>query len=116
MLQAKIYDDYLPQSHHTVLLPVLQQLADPKLFQYSLQTLLKRFSLSERQILRLSQQELGLSISEWRNRAKIIYAISQIRQGASIKRLAYELGYQHSSSFIAFFKRYTQHTPLQLRS
>ncbi|EXF56137.1 bacterial regulatory helix-turn-helix s, AraC family protein [Acinetobacter sp. 1294596] len=116
LLQAKIYDDYLPQSHHTVLLPVLQQLADPELFQYSLQTLLKRFSLSERQILRLSQQELGLSISEWRNRAKIIYAISQIRQGASIKRLAYELGYQHSSSFIAFFKRYTQHTPLQLRS
>ena len=116
ILQAERYDDYLPQSQHPVLLPVLQQLADPMLFQYGLHTLLKRFSLSERQILRLSQQELGLPISEWRNRAKIIYAIGQIRQGTSIKRLAYELGYQHSSSFIAFFKRYTGQTPSQMRS
>lgn len=54
--------------------------------------------------MRLSQQELQLSLSEWRNRAKIVYAIHQIRQGMPIKRLAYDLGYQHSSSFIEFLK------------
>ena len=71
--------------------------------------------MSERHLLRLSQQELQLSLSEWRNRAKILYAIAQIRQGMTVKKLAYELGYQHSSSFIEFFKRYTEQTPAQLR-
>ncbi|TPU23018.1 helix-turn-helix domain-containing protein, partial [Acinetobacter baumannii] len=79
---------------------ILEKLSDPLLFNLSLQQLLQNFSVSDRHLLRLSQQELQLSLSEWRNRAKIVYAIHQIRQGTSIKRLAYDLGYQHSSSFI----------------
>ena len=51
-----------------------------------------------------------------RNRAKIIFAINQIRQGMTIKQLAYTLGYHHSSSFIEFFKRYTGQTPIQLKN
>lgn len=112
---APAYDNYLPQTHHPLLKAVLQQLSNPALFHNSLQQLLQPVGLSERHLLRLSQQELQLSLSEWRNRAKILYAITQLRQGKSIKKLAYELGYQHSSSFIEFFKRYTQQTPAQLR-
>ena len=109
------YEHYLPQSEHALLKPLLQCLADPRLFNKSLSQLLSTVTISERHLLRLSQQELQLSLSEWRNRAKILYAISHIRQGQSIKKLAYELGYQHSSSFIEFFKRYTDQTPAQLR-
>jgi len=47
---------------------------------------------------------------------KIIFAINQIRQGTTIKQLAYTLGYHHSSSFIEFFKRYTGQTPIQLKN
>jgi AraC-like DNA-binding protein len=112
---APAYEHYLPQTHHVLLQPLLQQLANPALFQKSLQQLLRDSSISERHLLRLSQQELQLSLSEWRNRAKILYAITQIRQGKTVKKLAYELGYQHSSSFIEFFKRYTEQTPAQLR-
>lgn len=102
--QAPAYSHYLPQTRHPVLLPILEKLSDPLLFNLSLQQLLQNFSVSDRHLLRLSQQELQLSLSEWRNRAKIVYAIHQIRQGTSIKRLAYDLGYQHSSSFIEFLK------------
>lgn len=112
---APAYEHYLPQSNHVSLKPLLQQLSNPKLFHKSLQQLLSTASMSERHLLRLSQQELQLSLSEWRNRAKILYAITQIRQGKTVKKLAYELGYQHSSSFIEFFKRYTEQTPAQLR-
>lgn len=112
---AAAYDHYLPQTNHVLLKPLLQQLANPQLFHKSLQQLLSGSPMSERHLLRLSQQELQLSLSEWRNRAKILYAISQIRQGKTVKKLAYELGYQHSSSFIEFFKRYTEQTPAQLR-
>lgn len=109
------YDHYLPQSHHPILKPVLSALADPNLLNKSLQQVIESFELSERHVLRLCQQELKMSISEWRNRAKIIYAISQLQQGSSIKKISFELGYQHSSSFIEFFKRYTSQTPSQIK-
>lgn len=112
---APAYDQYLPQSNHAILEPILKKLAEPKRFKQSLQQVLADFEISERQILRLSQQELQLPISEWRNRAKIVYAIAQIRQGMAIKQIGYQLGYQHSSSFIDFFKRYTGQTPAQMR-
>ncbi len=114
--QAPAHSHYLPQSTHPILAPILEQLADPDLFNLSLQQVLYNVAVSERHVLRLSQQELQLSLSEWRNRAKIIFAINQIRQGMTIKQLAYRLGYHHSSSFIEFFKRYTGQTPIQLKN
>lgn len=115
ILQAPAYDQYLPQTHHPSLEPILKQLSEPTRFKQSLQQILADFEVSERHILRLSQQQLQLPISEWRNRAKIIHAISELRQGTTIKRIGYDLGYQHSSSFIEFFKRYTGQTPAQMR-
>jgi AraC-like DNA-binding protein len=112
---APAYKHYLPQTQHVVLKPILQQLADPNRFIQSLPQILNTSSLTERHLLRLSQQELQLSLAEWRNRAKILYAIEQLHAGSSVKKLAYDLGYQHSSSFIEFFKRYTGQTPAQLR-
>ena len=111
---APCYDQYLPQSHHPVLAPILQQLADSTRFSETLQQILAAFELSERHILRLSQRELSMSISEWRNRSKIIYAITQLHRGHSIKKISLALGYKQSSSFIEFFKRYTGQTPTQL--
>lgn len=113
---APPYSHYLPQSQHPILREVLNILGDPHLFHRSLPQLLQPFQFSERHLLRLSQQELSLSLSEWRNRAKLIYAMNQLQKGISVKQLAYQLGYQHSSSFIEFFKRHTGQTPTQMQS
>ena len=110
------YEHYLPQSNHPILKPILACLADTSRFNQSMQEILDSVQITERHALRLSQEHLKLSLSEWRNRAKIIYAISCIQQGQSIKRIALDLGYQHSSSFIEFFKRYTGQTPAQMRN
>lgn len=115
LLFASGYDQYLPQTEHPVLKPILQKLADPSRLNQSLPKIFAEIHFSERHILRLCQQELNMSVSEWRNRIKIIYAISQLQQGISIKRIGYDLGYQQSSSFISFFKRYTGQTPAQTR-
>lgn len=112
---AESYDHYLPQTTHPELQPILQALRHPARFRESITQILATFPLGERQVLRLSQQELLLPISEWRNRAKIIYAIAQLQQNDAVKSIAYQLGYRHSSSFIDFFKRYTGKTPQQLR-
>ena len=114
--QSPTYSHYLPQSSHPILAPILTQLSNPDYFHLSLQQILSTFSISDRHLFRLSQQELKLSLSEWRNRGKVIFAINQIRQGCSTKQLAFQLGYQHSSSFIEFFKRYTGQTPSQFKN
>lgn len=108
------YTHYLPQTNHPILKPILERLSDQNLFNKSLQHILNDFDITERHALRLSQEQLKLSLSEWRNRAKIIYAISCIQRGNAVKKVSLELGYQHSSSFIEFFKRYTGQTPTQL--
>ena len=113
---APKYNHYLPQSHHPILKKILDQLAAPENLACSLHQLISDAPITERHLLRLCQQELNMSISEWRNRAKILYAITQLCQGASIKKVGYDLGYNHSSSFIEFFKRYTNQTPNQLKS
>lgn len=112
---APTHQQYLPQSDHPRLIPILKALSDPERFSHSLQRVLAEFPLSERHILRLSQQQLQLPLSEWRNRVKIVYSIHQLQQGVAIKRIAYQLGFQHSSSFINFFKQRTGQTPTQLR-
>lgn len=113
---SSCYEHYLPQSNHPVLKPILEHLSDTTQFNRTLQEIIDTFHITERHALRLSQEQLKLSLSEWRNRAKIIYAISHIQQGQSIKKIGLDLGYQHSSSFIEFFKRYTGQTPAQMRN
>jgi len=110
------YDHYLPKSNHLALKPILDHLANPAYFNKTLYEVLEIFQITERHALRLSQEQLKLSLSEWRNRAKIIHAISLIQQGDSIKKISLELGYQYTSSFIEFFKRYTGQTPAQMRN
>ena len=115
LIAAPKYNHYLPKSHHPILNDVLTALSQPENHTLSLQQILDQSPITERHLLRLCQQELNMSISEWRNRAKILYAITQLRQGQSIKKVGYDLGYNHSSSFIEFFKRYTDQTPNQMK-
>jgi AraC-like DNA-binding protein len=115
LVDAPKYNHYLPQSHHPILKDILQTLTEPQNLALNLKDALAEAPITERHLLRLCQQELNLSISEWRNRAKILYAITQLRQGHSIKKVGYDLGYNHSSSFIEFFKRHTDQTPNQLK-
>lgn len=116
LCMATTHDHYLPQSHLAILERILEQLKCPTRFQQSLAQILSEFDISERHCARLSQQHLGMSLAEWRNRAKIIFAIAALQQGQGVKKIAYDLGYQHSSSFIAFFKRYTAKTPVEFRN
>ena len=60
---------------------------------------------STRTIARLFRQELGMSFSQWRQQAVLAHAIPLVSQGASIARVASELGYASQSAFSAMFRR-----------
>lgn len=102
--QARCYDHYLPWSYHAKLEPVLWQIQQQPA---SLVTL-------QQYLLRLSQQELGMSLNEWRSRAKLLLAIDVLKQH-SIRNIAHYLGYHSSSAFIGMFQRMTGKSPSQLQ-
>lgn len=112
---AACYDHYLPWSYHAKLEPVLRQIQQHPASLVTLQQCAELAGLSERHLLRLSQQELNMSLNQWRSRAKLLVAIDLLEKQHSIKSIAHYLGYQSSSAFIGMFQRMTGKSPSQLR-
>lgn len=111
---AESYNQYLPKSSHPLLISILEEIGNTKRFNEATSKILQEFKISERHIFRLCLQEFEISLTEWRNRAKLLFAIAELQNKKTIKEVSYQLGYQHSSSFIEFFKRYTGKTPSQI--
>jgi AraC-like DNA-binding protein len=114
--QSNCYNHYLPWSHHPKLEPILQQFQQDPASLITLQQCAALVNLSERHLLRLSQQELYMSLNEWKNRAKLLMALNQLDQQHSVQQIASHLGYQSSSAFISMFQRMTGKTPQQMRN
>lgn len=70
-----------------------------------------RLALSTRSFSRIVMQELGMTFGRWRHQMHISIAIPKIRNGESIQKVAHELGYETSSSFINMFKNIMKFPP-----
>ncbi len=59
---------------------------------------------SRRTIERCFTSETGMSLGQWRRRARILAAVAMLSQGESVTRVANDVGYATPSSFIAAFR------------
>lgn len=66
---------------------------------------------SSRTISRLFQKECGLSFREWRQRLRLLASLNLLEQGQSVTSVAYSMGYDSPSAFIAMFKKQLGATP-----
>lgn len=71
----------------------------------------KQVGASERTLERLFQKELAMNYSQWRQRRRLLSAISRLSEGTPVTTTAYELGYASPSAFIAMFRRELGHPP-----
>ena len=78
-----------------------------------LANLAKAAGASLRTQQRLFPQETGLSLEAWRQKARLIHAVSQLSAGAAVTTTALDCGYNSPSAFIAAFKRHFGVTPGQ---
>lgn len=60
---------------------------------------------SERTLTRHFSGETGLSYHEWRKRLRLLHAITLLSGGNSVTSVAYQLGYEDPSAFVAMFRR-----------
>jgi AraC-like DNA-binding protein len=102
---------FIPHTDDTQLNAVLQPLRDNPADNRTIAELAAAFNLSERTLIRRCQSELGMSLTEWRQRVRIVTALPMLRGGRSVEAVALDLGYASSSAFIAMFRRLMGSSP-----
>ncbi|WP_194229666.1 AraC family transcriptional regulator [Acinetobacter cumulans] len=112
---AQLVSSYLPHSEHPTLQALLNDLHQAPANHLSLAMLAKQYNMTERTLARLSQKELGMSLHEWRQRLKVIKAMSLLNRGHTVESIAFDLGYANASAFINMFKRWMHISPDQFR-
>lgn len=111
MALCHVTQSFLPDSDHPALRRLLAALHDDPADRRTTGSLARAFGLSERTLLRLCQRELGMPLSEWRNRLRVVRAIAQLQDGHSVETIALDLGYATASAFIAMFRGITGDSP-----
>ncbi len=107
---------FVPSSTHKYLAPILAAVEQNPANLTSLKEWAEQVHTTERTLARCCQTELGMSFTEWRLRVRYLYSMELLRNGRSVKDVAFTLGYHQTSPFITMFKRYANITPDQYKS
>lgn len=73
--------------------------------------LAQRAGASSRTIERLFLQETQMTFGAWRHRQRLITALEFLAYGESVTNIAFEVGYESASSFVAAFREMFGTTP-----
>ena len=102
---------YLPRSEDQILSEVLLALENDPADNRSLAEWAVAFHSTERTLSRRCQRDLGMSFAEWRQRLRVIKALSRLESGEKVSTIALDLGYASASAFVAMFRKMTGVTP-----
>lgn len=102
---------YLPTSQDNRIRMVIDALMNDLSSKHTIAHYARQSCVSPRTLTRLFSKELGMSFGDWKMRLKLLEAIKQLGEGKSVKEIAFELGYENVSSFIATFKKHFGKTP-----
>ncbi|EKO3479698.1 helix-turn-helix transcriptional regulator [Vibrio fluvialis] len=80
---------------------------------HTLKELASRAGLSERTLARLFEKETGMKFTRWKELLRINVAIEMLISGRSITAVAFDVGYQSTSSFTTAFTRIKGTSPKQ---
>jgi AraC-like DNA-binding protein len=67
--------------------------------------------MSRRAFTRLFRQETGMSLSEWRQQAIVVTALSRLASGEPVTAVGLDCGYSNAGAFSSMFRRVTGTAP-----
>lgn len=71
----------------------------------------EQLGVSTKTIHRLFLRETGMTFAQWREQARLLFALRQIAEGRRILDVAIDSGYSSQSAFTAMFRRHFGVTP-----
>ncbi|HJU40873.1 MAG TPA: helix-turn-helix transcriptional regulator [Tahibacter sp.] len=71
----------------------------------TMRTWARRVGASERTLARLVMEQTGMSFGRWRQQLHLMLAVRWLVMGASVQRVADDLGYDSASGFVAMFRK-----------
>ena len=115
LIQAPRTASYLPTSDDALLQPILQALEAQPSDARTLADWAATVHTTERTLIRRFERELGISLTEWRQRLRVVKAMPMLQSGQKVEAVAGSLGYASASAFIAMFRRLAGVTPDEYR-
>ncbi|WP_320534525.1 helix-turn-helix domain-containing protein [Robbsia andropogonis] len=112
---APQHDSYLPTSNDLLIKNVITALQAAPGDRRSLTDWAILFSTTERTLSRKWKATLGLSFNEWRQRLRLVVALTELDAGRTVQEIASELGYSNTSAFISMFRQLTGSSPQRMR-
>lgn len=113
ILQADYDNLHLPVPKDERLRLLTQLLVENPADSRSLEQWAASVNLAQRTLIRKFRAETGMSLVAWRQRARVIQAISLLNSGSSVTEVALNVGYDSLSAFISVFKQITGVSPMQ---
>jgi AraC-like DNA-binding protein len=99
----------LPRDHRA--LAVAQTVIAQPGARVPLPNLCKSAAVSVRTLERIFQREVGIGFEYWRRQVRLMKALQLLVAGHSVKQVAFEIGYQNPSAFVALFRTTFGATP-----
>lgn len=65
----------------------------------------RRVGVGDRTLNRILVEETGLTFGRWRRQLHVLLAIQKMSRGATVQRVASELGYESASGFVTMFRK-----------
>lgn len=106
----------IPMPRDSRLLRVCTFLLDNPADESTVDKLAERAGASPRTLARLFHQELGLSLSAWRQQVRFHHALEALAQNKPISQIATSCGYRSASAFTAAFRNAFGVPPSQMSS
>ena len=102
---------HVPMPRDKALSRIAARLRDDPTRDASLLSVARDAAMSARTLQRRFREETGLRYVEWRQRLKLIHAITMLGAGASVTDAGASAGYANTSAFIAAFRAHIGETP-----
>ena len=108
---ARLHHRYLPATDDPYLQPILKHLRESAGDRRSLAAWARQLNTTERTLSRRWRSAIGISFQEWRQRNKLVAAVTALDEGRPVHVVAADLGFRSSSAFIAMFRQMTGTSP-----
>lgn len=92
---------------------IAKEILDNNAWELPVSTLAQMATMSERTLSRKFQEDTGMSLRSWKQRARICVSLNLLAAGKGVKQVAGDLGFSGPAAYIAAFKGVLGRTPAE---